>query len=191
MNDAFPPFFSAPAPQHSIAGGWLGTYVYEDAGLSPTRFEATFTMNKPDGLPDGLPDGSFTGTILDDGRFGEARVENGHQSGRRVRFVKRYRASGRRRGGGGAPPINYVGTLSEDGRRVSGTWQIVSRLGGRPLRTRGTWEARRMWSAEAHPEQQAEADVHALAAARPRPSESSIPAIRDRCLRSTLGKVHQ
>ena len=51
----------------------------------PVRFEATFT--EPDG------EGKFRGTILDDHELGEANVAGG-QSGRGVRFSKRYRRRG-------------------------------------------------------------------------------------------------
>ena len=114
----------------SIAGGWLGTYAYQGAHSwqPPMRFEATFAVG------DG---GRITGTILDDGPPGEADV-NGTQTGRQVQFVKVYRMAD--------PyyeiaPIQYEGTLSDDGRQMTGTWTVnYSRL-----RMHGVWEAHRRW----------------------------------------------
>lgn len=108
-----------------VGGGWLGTYAYKGAMRSqpPVRFEATLT--EPDG------EGSFTGTILDDGRLGEARVAGG-QSGRGVRFSKTYRRRGQ-------PAVSYEGTLAEDGRTMGGTWQIADD-------SHGVWDARRTWA---------------------------------------------
>ena len=108
-----------------VGGGWLGTYAYKGAARDrpPVRFEATLT--EPDG------EGAFSGTILDDGRRGEAVVLGG-QSGRGVRFTKTYRRRG-------LLPIFYEGTLAEDGRTMGGTWRIEGDL-------HGVWDARRTWS---------------------------------------------
>jgi hypothetical protein len=129
----------------SIAGGWLGTYYYggAQAWQPPCRFEATFA-------PLGS-DGRFTGTILDDGPLGVANA-TGRQTGRNVDFTKVYVGPGG--GASGLAPIEYEGTLSEDGRSVSGTWRIVSPGPGRGRRPQGhgTWEARRRWAEAAEPE---------------------------------------
>jgi hypothetical protein len=106
--------------QISIAGGWLGTYAYQGP---PTRFEATFTP--------ALGEGRFSGTILDDGRLGEANA-TGSQTGREVRFVKLYLRPG-------MAPVAYQGTLSEDGRTLTGTWRIGADA-------QGIWDAHRLWS---------------------------------------------
>src|SRR5689334_10024354 len=120
----------------SIAGGWLGTYYYRvaHAWQPPCRFEATLSPLRSDGR--------FTGTILDDGPLGIADV-TGTQTGRRVDFTKVYAGPG-----GGArrlAPIDYEGTLSEDGRSVSGTWRIEAPAPGQSRRpeVHGTWEAHR------------------------------------------------
>ncbi len=109
----------------TIDGGWLGTYAYK--GVLPTpppvRFEATLTETG-----DG---GRFSGTILDDGKSGEADVR-GEQSGQGVRFSKIYRQSK-------LPPVSYEGTLAEDGRTMAGTWRIDGT-------DHGVWDARRAWS---------------------------------------------
>lgn len=114
----------------SVGGGWLGTYTYK-GGLrakSPVRFEATFT--EPDG------EGRFRGTILDDhgqnnNGLGEANVAGG-QSGRGIRFAKRYRRRGQ-------ASVSYEGTLADDGRTMQGTWRIADMA-------HGVWDARRLWS---------------------------------------------
>lgn len=112
---------------YSIAGGWLGTYYYRgaDSWQEPTRFEATFAIK--------ADQSQFSGTILDDGPLGEADVE-GTQRGRNVHFTKRYRVENDYK-------IRYEGTMSEDGKVITGKW-IVRGSGG----TRGTWEAHRLWS---------------------------------------------
>ncbi len=114
----------------SVGGGWLGTYTYK-GGLRaqpPVRFEATFT--DPDG------EGKFRGTILDDHGpdnhgLGEANVAGG-QSGRGIRFAKRYRRRGQ-------ASVSYEGTLADDGRTMQGTWRTANE-------THGVWDARRLWS---------------------------------------------
>ena len=109
----------------AIGGGWLGTYAYKGAlkAQPPVRFEATLTP------PDS--DGRFTGTILDDGRLGEADVR-GQQSGSGVRFTKTYRQRGQ-------AAISYEGTLADDSQTMQGTWQISGAV-------HGVWDARRAWS---------------------------------------------
>lgn len=106
-----------------MGGGWLGTYAYKGGLRAPVRFEATFS--EPDG------EGKFGGTILDDRNLGEANVAGG-QSGRGVRFSKRYRRRGQ-------VSVSYEGTLADDGRTMQGTWQIADM-------THGVWDARRLWS---------------------------------------------
>ncbi len=110
---------------HTISGGWLGTYAYGGAGRSQSavRFEATIAA------PAG--DDQFTGSILDDGKLGEADIR-GEQSGLSFRFTKTYRQPG-------SPQIFYEGTLAEDGQTMTGTWRI-SRTAF------GVWDAHRAWS---------------------------------------------
>lgn len=116
--------------QGSVGGGWLGTYTHK-GGLRaqpPVRFEATFT--EPDG------EGKFRGTILDDhghvnNGLGEANVAGG-QSGRGIRFAKRYRRRGQ-------VSVSYEGTLADDGRTMQGTWRNADIA-------HGVWDARRLWS---------------------------------------------
>lgn len=109
----------------TISGGWLGTYAYKGVlrRQPPVRFEATLAAPGPSGR--------FTGSILDDGKLGEAEV-SGEQSGLGVRFSKVYRSQK-------ASTVSYEGTLSEDGKAMSGTWRIGSTA-------HGVWDARRAWS---------------------------------------------
>jgi hypothetical protein len=111
--------------QGNVGGGWLGTYTYKGGRRTqpPVRFEATFTA------PDG--EGKFQGTILDDHGLGEANVAGG-QSGRGIRFSKRYRRRGQ-------VSVSYEGTLADDGRTMGGTWRIADIA-------HGVWDARRLWS---------------------------------------------
>ncbi len=111
--------------EQGVGGGWLGTYTYKGGMRAPPsgRFEATLT--EPDG------EGKFRGTILDDHGLGEASVAGG-QSGRGVRFSKRYRRRG-------SASVSYEGTLADDGRTMQGTWRTANE-------THGVWDARRLWS---------------------------------------------
>lgn len=120
-------------PEHTIGGGWLGTYAYDSTGDSqaPVRFEATWTV-QGDG-------GRFLGPVLDDGPLGEATTD-GMQTGRQVAFTKVYVE----RSSSYTHPVAYEGTLSEDGTQVAGTWRLAD--------LSGTWDARRAWSHEARTE---------------------------------------
>ncbi len=112
-------------PEHSIAGGWLGTYAFDDADAAqpPIRFEATWTMQGDLGR--------FSGPIRDDGPLGEADTD-GMQTGRQVAFTKVYID----RSSSYTHPVAYEGTLSEDGAHVAGTWRLSADT--------GTWDARRV-----------------------------------------------
>ncbi|MBC7805881.1 MAG: hypothetical protein H7145_06995 [Akkermansiaceae bacterium] len=126
---------------HSVAGGWLGAYYYESRTRTPVRFEATFArLTGEQGSGE-----RFGGSILDDeGGSGSAVVSHGVQQENFVRFVKVPNPPAP-----GLFPANYVGTLSEDGRVITGHWKIT--LGesrrGRAREIVGTWEARRLWHA--------------------------------------------
>jgi hypothetical protein len=123
---------------HTFAGGWLGTYAYKGR-LSiqrPVRFEATITMDD---------EGAFKGELLDDNYLLESDVV-GEQAGRSVRFTKVYRTPPRR---SVTAPVEYSGTMSEDGLTIKGTWsaKFANVVG------EGVWDARRMWSSESRPEE--------------------------------------
>lgn len=146
------------AVEHSVAGGWLGTYYHHMAGVPPTRFEATFTLT-------GATGSHFRGVILDDGPLGEARVTGGAQTGRHVRFTKTYVQQSEALGN--TFPVRYEGTMSEDGRTLRGEWHLTHRLpwNKKPVIERGTWEARRLWFEQAEPGMRPEEAGHTLSAA--------------------------
>lgn len=98
-----------------LSGMWLGTYWQRD---TPTRFEATLVQGG----------NALSGSVLDDGYLGEAQL-SGTVSGRQVRFVKCYLTSTQ-------TPIDYTGTVSEDGNHMTGQWSI-------PGFDAGPWEAYR------------------------------------------------
>ena len=98
-----------------LSGMWLGTYWQRE---TPTRFEATLIQGG----------NALSGSILDDGYLGEARL-SGTTVGRQVQFVKRYLAQS-------LPPIDYTGTVSEDGDHITGQWSIAGF-------DAGPWEAHR------------------------------------------------
>jgi|GEM_PF-852842 hypothetical protein len=128
---------------HSVLGGWLGAYYYKDSTRLPVRFEATFRLEQGD---EGAAEaGRFGGVILDDGYLGEAAVRKGVQQGLIVRFTKVYLQGTVRQG---IVPVHYAGTLSEDGKLITGTWRLSTLRGGqgRRITETGYWEARRLWS---------------------------------------------
>jgi hypothetical protein len=128
-----------------LSGGWLGTYWYQDR-RSPCRFEATLTH---------VPrTGQLTGTILDDGRLGMASM-SGATTGGAVAFTKRYRDPG-------LEPVEYEGTVAEDGRSMAGAWAIA-RHG--QVMLRGAWEMHRTW---------AECDAEAESAQEPELAEAML-----------------
>jgi hypothetical protein len=116
----------------SVAGGWLGTYYFDD-GDEPCRFEATFYESDREG--------GFRGRILDDGELGEANAE-GEQVALTVSFTKAYV---RPPDGRGSYPIYYRGEMSEDGKRIAGDWRLDWHEHGHRFTRAGTWEARRLW----------------------------------------------
>lgn len=101
---------------YSIQGNWQGRYFYKTRAEA-FAFEAVFIEIN----------GRVEGNILDAGRLGEAVVAGtfGYPS---LEFTKRYYQE--TRGG----PVRYRGTMSEDGKMLSGTWQLASG-------TAGTWLA--------------------------------------------------
>ncbi|NJL45751.1 MAG: hypothetical protein HC922_08585 [Leptolyngbyaceae cyanobacterium SM2_3_12] len=98
-----------------LSGTWLGTYWQRG---NPTRFEATLVQGG----------NTLSGRLLDDGYLGEAQM-SGTVAGHRVHFVKRYFNSSQ-------APIDYTGTVSEDGDHMGGQWYIGQF-------DAGTWEAHR------------------------------------------------
>lgn len=103
---------------HSISGTWLGNYYY-DRVADPHGFEAVFVQSGT----------QVEGSILDDGQLGEAHVNGSFVSGQ-LKFCKIYNGAARN-------PVHYEGTMSEDGKSISGRWQI-------DVKTRGSWMAWRL-----------------------------------------------
>lgn len=93
--------------RNSVQGSWLGNYYYEN-NSQPFSFEAVFVESE----------GQIEGSILDDGSLGEALV-SGSFCDPNLNFTKRYHNST-------LDPVQYLGTLSGDGNRISGSWQIRS-----------------------------------------------------------------
>ncbi len=100
---------------HSVQGSWLGRYFYKTRG-DAYGFEAVFVDIN----------GRVEGNILDDSTLGEALVVGsfGYPS---IEFTKTYLRKS------GTSPLKYRGSMSEDGKMLSGTWSsgLVS----------GTWLA--------------------------------------------------
>jgi hypothetical protein len=103
-----------------LSGGWLGTYWYLGR-RHPCRFEATLTH--------AAASGRLSGTVLDEGGLGSATV-GGTTTGQAVTFTKVYADPT-------LEPVEYAGTVSEDGRSMSGHWVIRQ---DKRVIARGTWE---------------------------------------------------
>ncbi len=101
-----------------ITGSWWGNYYYSSA-TKAYGFEAVFVDSN----------GALSGNILDMGTLGEATV-TGTFSSPVVGFTKVYYK-------GGNAPVKYDGTMSSDGKSMTGTWQI-------PPTARGSWIAWRI-----------------------------------------------
>ena len=103
---------------HSVQGSWQGRYFYKTRG-DAYGFEAVFVDIQ----------GRIEGNILDDSTLGEALVVGnfGYPS---LEFTKMYLRKT------GDTPLKYRGSMSEDGKMLSGTWSsgIIS----------GTWLAVRI-----------------------------------------------
>ena len=99
-----------------LSGVWLGTYWQ---GGKQTRFEMTLLESN----------NKLTGNILDNGRLGEAELK-GEVIGRTIQFSKKYLMVKQ-------TPVNYRGTVSEDGNKMSGKWDFYGIFGHQK------WEAHR------------------------------------------------
>ncbi len=115
-----------PEVSHSVQGSWRGKYFYA-SDSTPNGFEAVFVEVS----------GAVEGSILDDGRLGEA-FAGGTFVYPQLKFVKRYHAAN-------TDPISYQGVMSEDGKQINGTWVIKTHnpVAGTVV-IYGTWTARRM-----------------------------------------------
>jgi len=102
----------------SVSGRWFGNYYYETRSESH-GFEAVFVQSGT----------QVEGSIMDDGQLGEAHV-SGTFTGKELSFCKIYNSAAR-------DPVQYNGTMSEDGKSLSGKWNINTALGG-------AWTAYRM-----------------------------------------------
>jgi hypothetical protein len=107
----------------SVQGEWLGNYYYAGQGQA-FGFQAVFVQSGS----------SVEGNILDNGQLGEAKVF-GSFAYPNLSFTKTYHA--------GRTPVEYRGTLNEEGDCLSGTWSIVipTQTGGKVTASNGTWSA--------------------------------------------------
>ena len=102
--------------KHTVNGSWLGNYYYAHTS-QPFGFEAVFVESA---------EGVIEGSILDDGSLGEARV-SGMFNDPNITFTKRYNNPLHL-------PIRYEGTMSEEGKKLTGSWMIQAE-------NKGSWVA--------------------------------------------------
>ncbi|MBK9143925.1 MAG: hypothetical protein IPM23_15605 [Candidatus Melainabacteria bacterium] len=103
------------------SGKWRGFYTYRHNPDAGCAFDAHLEVEE----------GVLSGRIHDDYELGEATVSGAYHFPS-INFTKVYVS-------GEHAPIHYVGTMSEDGRSMSGTWLITHGQ----IRWSGTWRAHR------------------------------------------------
>ncbi|HEY9676420.1 MAG TPA: hypothetical protein V6C76_00355 [Drouetiella sp.] len=108
---------------HTIEGRWRGHYTYHSVPDSGSGFDAEFVADK----------NTISGDIIDHEQLGPA-VCAGAFSYPHVQFTKQYVQSGR-----GMHPIEYVGTMSDDGKTMRGKWTIYDST----MQVHGSWTAHR------------------------------------------------
>ena len=107
---------------YKIDGKWRGHYTYASNPDSGSSFDAIFEDK----------DGALAGEIVDDEWMGAAVIV-GSFSFPDVRFTKQYT-------GIKLASIDYKGTMSSDGKTMSGTWIIFES----EKTIRGSWHAYRI-----------------------------------------------
>lgn len=107
---------------HKIDGKWRGHYTYANDPDSGSAFNASFADDK----------GALSGEIVDDEWLGAA-VLVGSFNFPDVRFTKQYTSLR-------VSSIDYQGTMSADGKTMSGKWIIYESA----LTMRGSWHAYRI-----------------------------------------------
>lgn len=124
-----------------ISRYWYGTYRYSGGSFAGLKFPAS--------MPDCnfraeivvAENGGVSGTIADEMGYDRPAVLEGSFDGVTLRFIKYY---AHQIGPTGQPahPIEYIGTLSDDGTMLSGTWIINAKsLFIIPVTTEGIWQA--------------------------------------------------
>lgn len=106
---------------HKIDGKWRGHYTYAANTDLGSSFDAHFEDLK----------GALSGEIVDDEWLGAAVIV-GSFGFPDVQFTKQYTTVK-------VPSIDYKGTMSDDGKTMSGTWVIFDEK-----RMRGSWHAYRI-----------------------------------------------
>lgn len=112
-------------PTFNLTGDWSGEFMYPLHSGPTTPFLATIVDDA----------GRVAGSIIEpdtvSGGPTVTAVLSGHRSGSSVDFTKRYLCPPY----GYENPVDYVGSLSEDGNTVTGVWSL--------LEADGTFEMRR------------------------------------------------
>jgi hypothetical protein len=112
------------AQNHGITGNWRGHYTYSTNPDEGSNFDAIFVESE----------GSLKGNIRDESMLGEA-VLDGSFAYPNVSFTKTYYTRG-------LSPISYTGTMSGDGKTITGRWKIV--IQNSSFEVKGTWMAHRV-----------------------------------------------
>jgi len=143
---------------HKIEGEWRGRYQYSHSPIPNRGCGFTAFVHE-------RPDKTIDGTIIDDSEHPSASF-SGSFSFPSVQFTKQYSKPGQtheieKQGkqiihvfGQYGPPVDYVGSMSDDGKSMSGTWTIYAQNEetGRIMSSSGTWIAYRLEEEESKKE---------------------------------------
>ncbi|MDZ4834264.1 MAG: hypothetical protein SGJ27_10855 [Candidatus Melainabacteria bacterium] len=128
------------AEEHGITGNWRGHYTYASQPDEGSNFDAIFVESE----------GSLKGNIRDESMLGEA-VLDGTFAYPNVSFTKTYYTRG-------MSPIRYTGTMSGDGKTITGRWRIE--VPNTTMEVKGTWMAHRTDKDEKKKETKEETQGH-------------------------------
>jgi hypothetical protein len=100
--------------RRNLTGAWFGTYSY----LGDPRDDVSFVASLEEVV------GMISGSISEPNTIGESSdqlgaVVRGHRDGGEVTFTKIYDGAS-----DAAHAVQYAGTVSDDGTRLSGFWQL-------------------------------------------------------------------
>jgi len=98
----------------NLSGEWHGTYRYPAGARPDTPFLAMIQDR----------DGELSGTIIEPNGFRAETAQatlTGRRCGTSVDFTKVYHGAGPEY----ATPVDYVGGISDDGRRIDGVWSLL------------------------------------------------------------------
>ena len=102
------------AASDSLSGEWQGTYRYPRGAAPDTPFHAVIEDRN----------GELSGRIIEPNGFRPETAQAtlaGRRFGTSVDFTKAYHGAGPEY----ATPVDYVGSISDGGRKIAGVWSLL------------------------------------------------------------------